>query len=120
MKTLLATAALLTLTACAAYAAPATVKDGMLVDANGMTLYTFDNDTPGVSNCMDGCVGKWPILDASAGGEAEEGWTIIDRADGAKQWAYDGQPLYLFAGDAAAGDTTGDGVGGVWHIARAE
>jgi predicted lipoprotein with Yx(FWY)xxD motif len=120
MKTLLAAAALLTLTACAAYAAPAMEKDGMLVDANGMTLYIFDNDTAGVSNCMDDCVAKWPILDASAGGDAAEGWTIIDRADGAKQWAYDGKPLYLFAGDAAPGDITGDGKGGVWHIARTE
>jgi predicted lipoprotein with Yx(FWY)xxD motif len=120
MKFVLSIAAFLTLTACAAYAAPATVQDGMFVDAGGMTLYTFDNDTAGVSNCMDGCVGKWPILDASAGGEADANWTIIDRADGAKQWAYDGKPLYLFAGDAAAGDTAGDGVGGVWHIARPE
>jgi len=29
-----------------------------------------------------------------------------------------GQPLYDFAGDAAIGDTKGDGIGGNWHVLR--
>jgi predicted lipoprotein with Yx(FWY)xxD motif len=29
-----------------------------------------------------------------------------------------GKPLYRYAGDAQAGDVNGDGVGGVWHVAK--
>jgi predicted lipoprotein with Yx(FWY)xxD motif len=32
------------------------------------------------------------------------------------QWTYDGKPVYFFKGDAAKGDVTGDGKGGVWHV----
>ena len=40
----------------------------------------------------------------------------IERADGVKQAAYNGIPLYTFAGDSAAGDINGEGVGGVWFV----
>ena len=43
--------------------------------------------------------------------------TIITRDDGTKQLAYNARPLYCFAADTASGQTGGDGVGGVWHIA---
>ena len=33
-----------------------------LMDANKMTLYTFDKDETGVSNCYDDCAAKWPPL----------------------------------------------------------
>jgi predicted lipoprotein with Yx(FWY)xxD motif len=34
------------------------------------------------------------------------------------QWAYNGRPLYLWQKDKKPGDVTGDGVGGVWHVAK--
>ena len=84
--------------------------------ANGMTLYTFDNDTGGVSACYDNCAGNWPPYLGTAAETMGEGWTLVARTDGTMQWAYDGKPTYFYAGDAAAGDITGDGVGGVWHM----
>src|SRR5262249_11544235 len=36
-------------------------------DANGMTLYTFDKDEKGKSNCYDKCAANWPPLKAEAG-----------------------------------------------------
>ena len=45
-------------------------------------------------------------------------YTIITRADGARQWAFKGMPLYYFAKDAKPGDKNGDGAGGVWRVAR--
>jgi len=42
----------------------------------------------------------------------------IERKDGSKQWAKDGKPLYFWVGDTEPGETNGDGVGGVWHVAR--
>ena len=92
---------------------------GVLTAENGMTLYTFDNDTKNKSNCDGGCADSWPPYAAKAGDAAPgEGFTMIKRADGSGQWAKDGAPLYFWAGDQAPGDTTGDGVGGVWHIAK--
>ena len=89
-------------------------------DANGMTLYTFDNDKDGVSNCYDKCATNWPPLKAEADAKAEGEWTVVERKDGTKMWAYDGKPLYTFIKDKKAGDVTGDGVNGVWHIAKAD
>jgi predicted lipoprotein with Yx(FWY)xxD motif len=94
----------------------------VLTDAKGMTLYTFDKDVQGsASNCYDEgeskCATNWPPLFAEAGAMAEGKFTIIDRKDGTKIWAYDGWPLYLWIKDKAPGETTGDGVGGVWHTA---
>ena len=89
-------------------------------DAKGMTLYTFDKDEPGKSNCYDQCAVNWPPFLAEAGAIAEEEWTIVDRTDGTKQWAYEGKPLYLYIEDKKAGDVTGEGKGGVWHVAMAD
>jgi predicted lipoprotein with Yx(FWY)xxD motif len=33
--------------------------------------------------------------------------------------SYNGMPLYYYAADSAAGDTKGQGVGGVWFVAGA-
>jgi predicted lipoprotein with Yx(FWY)xxD motif len=118
----LITAAVLSLIATGAIAAPVgTAKTGLgdvLVAENGMTLYTFAKDAAGVSNCNDDCAAKWPPLFAEEGAAPEGDLTVIERADGAYQWAMKGMPLYFWQGDAAAGDTTGDGVGGVWSVAR--
>ena len=96
----------------------------VLTDQNGMTLYVFDKDTKGAatSACVDKCIVNWPPFLAGDGAMAEGEWTLVDVTDkdGAKKkmWAYDGWPLYLFIKDAKAGDITGDGVGGVWHVAK--
>jgi predicted lipoprotein with Yx(FWY)xxD motif len=89
----------------------------VLTGSNGMTLYIFDKDTAGVTNCYDSCAEKWPPLFADDGAKPEGDFTIVDRTDGTKMWAYKGMPLYYWVDDKAPGDTTGDGVGGVWHLA---
>src|ERR1044071_3779725 len=102
-------------------AMPAAVHamNGMLMDAKGMTLYTFDNDKePNKSACAGNCLNNWPILKAEATDKDMGDWKVIIRDDGTKQWAYKGKPLYYFAMDKAAGDKAGDGRGMVWHIAK--
>ena len=91
----------------------------VLTDANGMALYTFDKDTngDGKSVCNGDCAVKWPPLMADAGAAAEGDFTLVTRDDGSTMWAYKGWPLYYWYEDVAAGDTKGDGVGGVWHLA---
>jgi predicted lipoprotein with Yx(FWY)xxD motif len=119
---LFAVTAALCLMASGAFAGP--VQTGksaggdMLTGENGMTLYTFAKDKAGVSVCNDDCAVKWPPLAAKEGAAAEGKLTVIERADDTYQWAMDGKPLYFFAGDKAAGDTAGDGMGGVWSVAR--
>lgn len=89
----------------------------VLTDANGMTLYIFDKDEPGVTNCYDSCAEKWPPLFADDAAAAEGDFSIVERTDGTKMWAYKSMPLYYWVNDMAPGDITGDGVGGVWHLA---
>lgn len=94
-------------------------SDGkVLTDNQGMTLYTFDKDKKGESVCYDGCAAKWPPYVASEYAKGKRGFKVITRKDGTKQWAYKNKPLYTWVGDSAQGDTTGDGVGGVWHTAK--
>lgn len=89
----------------------------VLADKSNMTLYTFDKDEAGVSNCYDTCAEKWPPLFADID-EHDGDFSVVARNDGTKMWAYKGQPLYLWVGDTEPGDTSGDGVGGVWHVAK--
>ncbi|MDQ7775026.1 MAG: hypothetical protein Q4615_03490 [Paracoccus aminovorans] len=114
--------AALALVAGPALAAPPVVgktdKGEALVDAAGMSLYTFDKDGPGQSACEGECAEYWPPALAAAGDKAGPGFSAIARPDGAQQWAYKDKPLYTWTKDSAPGETTGDGVKGVWHLAR--
>lgn len=95
------------------------VADGkILTDNQGMTLYTFDKDKKAESVCYDACATKWPPFVASDYAKGKRGFKVITRKDGTKQWTYKNKPLYTWVGDSAKGDTTGDGVGGVWHVAK--
>ncbi len=90
----------------------------VLADAEGFVLYTFQKDEEGVSNCYDQCAVNWPPFFAEEGDEAEEPYSIVERTDGTMIWAKDGWPLYYWINDTEPGMTTGDGVGGVWDVAR--
>jgi predicted lipoprotein with Yx(FWY)xxD motif len=96
-------------------------KGKILTDAAGMTLYHFDNDTTGKSNCEATCATTWPPLKFTGTGTptGTTGLTTITRTDGSKQVALNGEPLYTYSGDTKAGDTNGDGFAGKWHVAKA-
>ncbi len=95
-------------------------KGNYLVGANSMTLYVFDKDTQGVSNCNDSCAALWPpYLKGSTGSTVmPANMTAIKRADGSMQYAWKGLPLYYYAKDKQAGDILGDGFNGVWHLVK--
>jgi predicted lipoprotein with Yx(FWY)xxD motif len=107
-------------TSLAYAAAPATVNNGMLVDAKGMTLYTFDKDTAGSgkSVCNGPCATLWPPAMAAGDATPDGDYRVIPRDDGNKQWAYRGKPLYRYQADAKPGDATGDKFKDVWHAAK--
>ena len=122
-SSLLAAPALaLALAACATMAAPGPAKtsNGMLVGANGMTLYTFDRDpaNAGKSACNGPCATLWPPLMAMASDQPNGAWSVIARDDGAHQWAYKGKPVYFYAKDKQAGERSGDNFRDVWHAVK--
>ena len=95
-----------------------------LTGEDGMTLYIFQKDTQdsGKSVCNGDCATNWPpyAVDATDAVEAEGAsgtLSIVTRDDGSKQLAYDGWPLYYFAGDKAAGDTNGATIPN-WALAK--
>ena len=100
--------------------APAKVTDGVLVGPNGMTLYTFDRDAQGSgkSVCNGPCATNWPPLMAAEDAKPMDGYSVIMRDDGKKQWAAKGKPLYYWSKDAKPGDRTGDGFNNAWRLAR--
>jgi len=61
---------------------------------------------------------RWPPFRPNDSERARGDWTIFKRADGSLQWAYQGKPVYYFAGDQKTGDKTGDGVNGVWRVLK--
>lgn len=122
MKSLsLATASLLVLFSLSAHAAdpvPLKKSDGRLVDAKGMTVYTFDKDAAdsGKSACTGKCAQNWPPVQA---GDAQPSapYSIVTRDDGTRQLAYKGKPLYTFVKDKKPGDKTGDKkMDNAWHV----
>jgi predicted lipoprotein with Yx(FWY)xxD motif len=93
----------------------------IVVDADGTTLYVFLADEGTESTCYEECEDNWPPLTVEGdpvAGEGIDGSLLgtTERTDGSVQVTLDGHPLYFFAGDQAAGDTNGQGVGDVWFV----
>lgn len=91
-----------------------------LVDQNGMTLYWFTKDQPGMSNCEGKCIQAWPAFMPPTvvvpQGLTSSDFGVINRADGSQQLTYRGYPLYYWQNDKQRGDTTGQNVGKVWFV----
>lgn len=101
----------------------------VFADAEHQTLYVYDKDEPGKSNCVGACAETWPPALASAGAQAEGDWSLVGRPGGAQQWAFRGKPLYTYAEDKSSGGrrsmfggggAQGHGVDGVWHVFEVE
>jgi predicted lipoprotein with Yx(FWY)xxD motif len=92
----------------------------VVTNSKGFTLYWFAPDSPTKSVCNGSCAAYWPPVKApAAAGPGVTGTiTMITRADGSKQAAYDGHPLYTYIGDSKPGQASGNNVklnGGLWH-----
>lgn len=98
----------------------------ILANPQGRTLYYFLPERGGKIVCSSSaCTTYWPpSLVAGGNPTGSAGVTgqlgLVMRAGGAQQITYNTWPLYTFAGDAAAGQTSGQGVvgfGGKWLVA---
>ena len=96
----------------------------LVVDGSGRTLYLFEGDVNNTATCYDACAQAWPPLLTSGSPDAGANVTPADlatttRRDGSVQVTFHGHPLYRFAGDKTAGDTTGQGLsafGALWYV----
>ena len=92
----------------------------LVAASNGLTVYNFSRDTPGVSNCTGGCITNWPPLTVASGQKPTGGPGVtgqlgtITRSDGSRQVTYKGLPLYFFHSDTKPGDTKGNYTG--WSL----
>lgn len=97
---------------------------GPILTVDGKSVYLFTTDPAGGAGtaCLEACAAAWPPVLVPGGSEPAAGagltgtLSTFERPDGGRQVAYAGHPLYFFASDAAPGDTTGQGVGGVWFL----
>ena len=88
-----------------------------LVDSNGRSLYLWDADHGSESACSGACAQAWPPLTTTGTPKASGAVKAsllgtTKRADGSREVTYAGHPLYTFAGDTQAGQTTGQGSNG--------
>lgn len=97
----------------------------VLVNSSGHTLYEFTLDRGDKSSCagISGCPSAWPALKSS--GRPTAGPDVrasLLSTTGGHQVTYAGHPLYTYAGDVSAGETSYVGAksfGGTWYALNA-
>lgn len=90
----------------------------VLATASGMTVYTYDDDSLGESNCYDECAEYWPPVLAVPGSYETGNLTLVPREDGSMQWAVRDMPLYTYIEDRVPGDIYGEDIDDEWHVVR--
>ena len=94
-----------------------------LTGEDGKTLYVFTPDSANTSTCTGTCAQNWPAFTIESNDKLAPGTgvtgalTTFARPDGKMQVAINGLPLYYYAGDTKAGDTSGQGKNGKWFVA---
>lgn len=90
-----------------------------LTNTDGRTLYAFDGDAKRDNQVCTatGCNIQWLPVAAPALASTVGDFTVVARADGSLQWAYEKRPLYIYSGDELSGDVNGAGVDKKWTVA---
>jgi predicted lipoprotein with Yx(FWY)xxD motif len=76
-------------------------------------FYSDDDKKPNMSACNTACTRTWAPLAAPRLAVPVGEFTVADRLDGMKQWAFKGKPLYTYTGDTPP--TAAVGKGAKWH-----
>ena len=83
----------------------------VLTNYQGFSLYTYSTSADSASVCPDNeCYEQWIPVAAAALAVGFGEFSIVDRIDGTRQWAYRDQPLFRFKGDLQEGDAHGRNV----------
>jgi len=91
----------------------------VLTSADGFTLYSFSGDVREDRQACAGsaCDNRWqPLFAAALAGDVGD-FSVVTRADGTRQWAYQSRALYTYAGDRLPGDAHGTDVDPRWSPA---
>jgi predicted lipoprotein with Yx(FWY)xxD motif len=92
----------------------------VLVDAKGLTLYGLTQDSNGTPTCVEACANAWPPLTVNGTNLPAQLdakiFSVVSRPDGSHQLEAGKWPLYRFVGDAAPGDTNGEGSAGMFFV----
>lgn len=94
----------------------------ILADQKGLTLYTYQQDQPGTSNCDSACAQTWPPATIPNGTQPTHATGVnglvgtLRRTDGSLQVTYNQLPLYRYSGDATPQDARGEGIDGSWDV----
>jgi len=96
-------------------------SETILTNTQGMTLYYRTTDMPPTTVCSGGCASAWPPLLVSGSNTPTSptslpGKLSVQADANGTQVEYNGHPIYTYSGDTAPGQTTGEGVGGIWHV----
>ena len=94
----------------------------VLAKAGGQVVYTYSKDKKGgPGTCTGSCASTWPAATGTPqAGPADHfpgTFTVVKGAGGVQQIAYNGMPLYTFAG-AKPYTTAGNGIDGLWHVVK--
>lgn len=90
----------------------------VLASREGRTLYVALEDPAAEPQCEGGCPRLWRPYLMQDSDVPQAPFGAVQREDGSRQWSCSGRPLFLWLGDEATGDVTGDGVDGTWYAVR--
>jgi predicted lipoprotein with Yx(FWY)xxD motif len=80
----------------------------VLTNFEGYSLYHFDDSNSLESSCTDkACFDQWSPIAAPALAIGFDNFSILDRIDGTRQWAFRGNALFRYSGDLLPGDAHG-------------
>lgn len=83
-----------------------------------LPLYIFDGEPSNKSTCDEVCSAVWPIIKADDNAKSLGAWTVVQRADGRKQWAFRGHPVHTYFEDSP-NDPRGVGKEQDWFLDQA-
>lgn len=86
----------------------------VLVYERGRTTYAFSGD-PNKDGCNAACA--WRPVQAPQLAAQIGSFSSVPRADGVRQWTYNGRALYTFSNDLSPGDSNGAGIDKRWNVA---
>lgn len=85
---------------------PACYDEVLTVTAGLMSPYPPGIQLPDLDT-RPSCTDLWPPVFAGDNAEPIGKWSVVDRKDGTRQWAYEEQPLYTSIRDHQPGDVLG-------------
>lgn len=92
----------------------------VLTNSQGFTLYYRNDESATQVKCNGACLTAWPPILVTSGmptaASTVTGKLTVLSDTTRQQAVYNGHPLYTFVKDTMAGQSTGQGVGGIWFV----